>query len=393
MPPEIFVRFLKPPSRSFFLFGPRGVGKSTWLKSSLPQAMYIDLLESGLYLELSRAPERLESMIGNNGENTWIIIDEIQRVPDLLNEVHRLIEKKPWRFALCGSSARKLRRGGTNLLGGRALTRHLETFSFAELGKIVDINFALEWGLLPSVQTDRDNAADILNAYVNTYIKEEIKEEGIVRSLPPFLRFLQVCGMLNGQLVNAQNIAREAGVPRSSIDVYFSIMQDTLLGHFLPPYRPQAKVREGAHPKFYWFDPGAARAAAGLLFDQAEKSWKGTALETIVYHELRIYNHVKQKNREIAYYRTAGGVEIDFVIETKKRQQSSVAHIVCIEVKLASKWDTQWEKHMRTLTGSNQVKVDRMIGIYTGERRYNFNDIDVLPIKVFIDELYKGNIF
>jgi predicted AAA+ superfamily ATPase len=133
--------------------------------------MYIDLLESGLYLELSRAPERLESMIGNNGENTWIIIDEIQRVPDLLNEVHRLIEKKPWRFALCGSSARKLRRGGTNLLGGRALTRHLETFSFAELGKIVDINFALEWGLLPSVQTDRDNAADILNAYVNTYIK------------------------------------------------------------------------------------------------------------------------------------------------------------------------------------------------------------------------------
>jgi predicted AAA+ superfamily ATPase len=386
-------RLLGVPDRSFFLFGPRGVGKSTWLKEAFREARYFDLLDSSLYLELSREPGKLEAMIGDLPEGSWVVIDEIQKIPHLLEEVHRLMETKGWRFALCGSSARKLRRGGTNLLGGRAVTRNLEGFSFKELGDLFETEFSLQWGFLPWVQLDRKNAADILSSYVNTYIKEEIKEEGIVRSLPPFLRFLGIAGLLNGQLVNGQNIARDASVARSSVDVYFSILDDTLLGHFLPAYRPNVKVREQTHPKFYWFDPGVARAAAGLLFDPVDRFWKGAALETMIYHELRVYNQIRNKNRPISFYRTGSGVEIDFVIETRRRQPTSPAHIVCLEVKLAEKWDRKWEQAMRSLGRDGQIHVDKMIGIYTGKRAYHFDRVDVLPVKEFLEKLHQGEVF
>jgi predicted AAA+ superfamily ATPase len=386
-------RLLRRPERSFFLFGPRGVGKSTWLREVLRSATYFDLLSSSLYLELSREPGKLEAMIGNLPEESWVVVDEIQKIPHLLEEVHRLMETKKWRFALCGSSARKLRRGGTNLLGGRAVTRNLEGFSFKELGDLFEPDFCLQWGFLPWVQFDRKNAADILNSYVNTYIKEEIKEEGIVRKLSPFLRFLSIAGLMNGQLVNGQNIARDASVARSSVDVYFSILEDTLLGHFLPAYRPKVKVREQSHPRFYWFDPGVARTAAGLLFDPVDTVWKGSALETMIYHELRVYNQTRNKNRPISFYRTASGVEIDFVIETRKRQSTSPAHLVCLEVKLAEKWDRKWEQPMRSLSAAGQIHVDRMIGIYTGKREYHFDGVEVLPVSQFLEKLHRGEIF
>lgn len=386
-------RLLNPPDRSFFLFGPRGVGKSTWLKDSLPKAKFLDLLDSSLYLELSRDPSRLGALIGPSAENAWVVLDEVQKIPDILDEVHRLIENKGYRFALCGSSARKLRRKGTNLLGGRALTREMSGFSWKELGNRFNLDFSLQWGLLPWVQLDRENAADILNSYVNTYIKQEIKEEGIVRSLPPFLRFLGIAGQLNGQLINAQNISREASVPRSSVDVYFSILVDTLLGHFLPAFRPNAKVREQSHSKFYWFDPGVARAAAGLLFDPADRLWLGTALETLVYHELRTFNHVWNKNRGIYYYRTGSGVEIDFVVETRKAQTSSTSQVICIEVKLSERWDRRWEQPMRSLKETGKIRVEKMFGLYTGRRTYHFDGVDVLPIKDFFERLHQGEVF
>ena len=386
-------RLLKLPDRSFFLFGPRGVGKTTWLREVLADASFFDLLDSFLYLEFSQSPGNLEAMIGNLPKGSWVVIDEIQKIPYLLDEVHRLMETRGWRFALCGSSARKLRRGGVNLLGGRAITRNLDTFSYKELGNLFDAEFALQWGFLPYVQLDRKNAPDILNSYVNTYIKEEIKEEGIVRSLPPFLRFLGIAGQLNGQLVNGQNISREAGVPRSSVDVYFSILEDTLLGYFLPAYRPSVKIREQTHPKFYWFDPGVARAAAGLLFEPVDRLWKGIALENMIYHELKVYNLTQNRNRPISFYRTGSGVEIDFVIETRKRRSSSNAHIVCLEIKLAEKWDRKWERPMRSLSKSDRIHVDKMIGIYTGKRAYYYDGIDVLPVQDFLERLHQGDVF
>ena len=393
MKKTIIKRLLKVPGRSFFLFGPRGVGKTTWLRELLPKAFFFDLLDSTLYLELSQNPGHLEAIAGNLPEDSWVVIDEIQKIPHLLDEVHRLMETKRWRFALCGSSARRLRRGGVNLLGGRAVTRYLDAFSSIELNDLFDTEFSLQWGFLPYVQLDRENAADILNSYVNTYVKEEIKEEGIVRSLPPFLRFLSIAGQINGQLLNRHNISREAAVPRSSVDVYFSILEDTLLGHFLPAYRPNVKVREQTHPKFYWFDPGVARAAAGLLFDPVDRFWKGIALESMIYHEFRVHNLTHNRNRPIYFYRTGSGTEIDFVIETRKRQPSSKAHIVCMEVKMAEKWDRRWESPMRSLDKSGRIHVDKMIGIYTGKRAYHFEGIDVLPVKDFLKRLHQGDVF
>ena len=386
-------RLLPLPKRSFFLFGPRGTGKSTWLRQVLGRAVYLDLLDASLFLELSRDGHALEAIAGDRPAGTWIVLDEIQKIPALLDEVHRLMESRRWRFALCGSSARKLRRSGVNLLAGRAVTCQMEPFSVAELGPRVDLDFCLEWGLLPIVQTDRDSAPGILSAYFNTYLKEEIREEGLVRKVPPFVRFLGIAGQLNGQVVNGQNIAREAGVPRASVDAYFSILIDTLVGHFLPAYQPRLKVREQVHPKFYWFDPGVARAAAGWLHDPADRSWLGYALETLVYHELRVFNEVAGRHRSIAYYATSSGAEIDFVIETQRARTGSPPHVACIEVKLAKKWDRSWERAMQDLKSRPGITMDRMIGVYTGPRVYHYDGLDVLPVEEFFRQLHQGKVF
>ena len=390
---RIIQRLLKLPDRSFFLFGPRGVGKSTWISMKLPNVTSFDLLKSSLFLELSRNPELIEAKIGNLKKGSWISIDEVQKIPQLLDEVHRLIELKGFKFVLSGSSARKLKRGGANLLGGRAITKSLAPFSFKELGNGFNIQRILEWGSLPLVCLAPKEAKDILLTYVHTYIKEEIREEGIIRKVPPFIRFLEVAGALNGQQVNAENIAREAKIPRSSVDVYFSILEDTLMGHWLPPYRPRFKVREQTHPKFYWFDQGVARGAAGLLYDPVDALWFRRALETLIFHELRVYNSTYDRNRAISFYRTQGGVEIDFIIETRKHAQNAKPQVVCIEVKYSKKWDRKWEKPIRSLKADEKIDVKGMYGIYMGKERYNFNGFQVLPVEDFLDLLYKEMIF
>ena len=312
---EVINRLLMPPQRSFFLFGPRSVGKSFWLRQHFSSVPYFDLLNAETYLELSRNPSILQAKIGNRLPGSWVCIDEIQKIPTLLSEVHRLIEDKGYNFALSGSSARKLRRGDADMLAGRAVTCTMEGFSYAEVKSSFDLDGVINWGSLPIIygsQSDKDKA-DILSAYVNTYIKEEIRQEGIVRNIEPFIRFLEVAGLINGQVINKGNIARNARLPRTTVDVYFSVLEDTLLGHFLPAFRPSVKVREQAHPKFYWFDAGVARAAAGLLNDQVDSIWRGYSLETLIFHELRVYAHVSGKDRRIFFYRTGGGSEIDLL--------------------------------------------------------------------------------
>ena len=386
-------RLLQRPERSFFLFGPRGTGKSTWLRKILPDALHIDLLDASMYLDLSRDPHLLEAMAGDRPQKSWIVLDEIQKIPALLDEVHRLMELRGWRFALCGSSARKIRRGGANLLAGRAAILNMESFSIHEVGKGFDLEVALNWGMLPMVHNEPEYAADILAAYVNTYLQEELQAEGIIRKAPPFLRFMSVAGQINGQVLNVQNIAREAAVARSTVDTYFAILQDTLVGHLLTAWRPGLKVREAAQPKFYWFDPGVARAAAGLLRDPADRLWQGTALETLVYHELRVYNEISKKHRRISYYRTPAGVEIDFVIETAGRTQKSLPRVAAIEVKRSVKWNRAWNKPIFSLSNSKGVEVERMVGVYCGSRSYTFDGMIVLPVPDFIKALYAGEVF
>lgn len=388
-----FPRLLRPPERSFFLFGPRGTGKSTWLRTSLKADATFDLLDASLYLELVRDPHRLEALCGSLKRGAWVVLDEVQKIPPLLDEVHRLVESRGWRFVLCGSSARKLRRGGVNLLGGRALTFTMEGLSAAELGDHADLRSMLAWGTLPAVTTDRRHAADLLSAYVHTYLREEIREEGLVRSTPPFMRFLAVAGLMNGQVLNASNIAREAAIPRATVDTYFSILEDTLVSHCLPAWRPAEKVRERAHPKFYWFDPGVARAAAGRVHDPVQDAWVGSALETLIFHELRVYNQSGGRHRPLSYYRTAAGVEVDFIVAVRPRSTRGKAHVIAIEVKAGKQWNRGWEKPLRTLAESAGFAVDRALVVYAGERTYRFGNVEGLPVLEFLRMLHAGDLY
>lgn len=388
-----YGRLLRAPEHSFFLFGARGTGKSTWLRRQLPQALYLDLLDTSLQLELSGRPSRLEAMVAAREAGSWVILDEVQKIPALLDEVHRLMEVSGLRFALCGSSARQLKRGGADMLAGRALTLEMEPFSFGELGSHFELGQALEWGMLPVLYGKSGFEADILSAYVSTYLREEIKAEGAVRNFAPFARFLSVSGILNGQVLNAGNVAREAEVPRSTVEGYFELLRDTLLGFMLPAYRPGLKVREVAHPKFFWLDPGVARACAGLLHDTVGPEWRGAALETLIYHELRVYNATAGKHRSISYYRTGSGVEVDFIIETRKRQSGRPPSAVCIEVKHAENWQVAWEKPMRMLAAADGIEVVKMIGIYRGKRSYHRDGLSVLPVEAFLRKLHQGSVF
>lgn len=393
---DAFSRELEPPKNSFFLFGPRSVGKSFWTRRHFSKAVFFDLLDHRLSLELGRDPSLLSAKIGDRPKGSWICLDEIQKIPALLDEVHRLMEDKRYRFALTGSSARKLKRGGADLLAGRAITKHMEGLTRAEMGKSFHLDKAVSWGTLPLVVSRFDDAntmADTLSAYVHTYIREEIKEEGLLRKTEPFLRFLEIAALMNGQELNRENIAREAHVPRSTVDVYFSILEDTLLGHFLPAYRPEAKVREKAHPKFYWFDPGVARGAANRLYDPVDPSWEGRALETYLFHELRVFNHVRNKHRRIFYYQTGAGSEIDFLIEKARRTSTSKPRVVCLEVKRAGRWKREWEKPIRSLRDSGAVIVEKMLGIYCGKEPLTFDGFEVLPVEGFLEKLNAGEVF
>jgi predicted AAA+ superfamily ATPase len=387
----LFPRSLKAPSKSFFLFGARGVGKSTWLKNNFSKAVVYNLLDQRLFLRLSKDPGALKEELMTLQKQAWVVLDEIQKVPALLDVVHDMMEERELRFALSGSSARKLKRGGGNLLAGRAVTRALFPFTAHELGSKFNLKVALQLGLLPLVHNDPKFAKDTLTAYFQTYIREEVREEGLIRKTEPFLRFLEIAGLLNGQQVNASGIARDAMISRSIVDQYFSILEDTLVGFLLPAYRPKAKVREQGHPKFYWFDAGVARSAAGLLENEPEKEWLGRSFETLVLHELRSFLAYNQLNFPMFYYRTKNGVEVDFLIELKKATLSKPAEVITIEVKLANKWDSRWSA-LQPLSDTSNVKIVGSYGIYTGDKRLISNGMEIYPFDHFIRDLYQRKI-
>jgi len=387
---KIVRRLPKKEKRSFFLFGPRGVGKSTWLKDTYPESFRINLLDTSIYLQLQRNPNLLEAMIPKHLKS-YCVIDEVQKIPALLDEVHRLIEDRGISFILSGSSARKLKRSGTNLLGGRASVVNMYPFSASELKTSFNLEHALEFGLLPLVYQNKGNEKEVLEAYVHTYLKEEIKEEGLIRKVDPFLRFLEVAGQFNAQILNIQNISREASIPRSSVVSYFEILKDTMLAHRLPAYRPGALARESEHPKFYWFDPGVARASAGDLNSKVDSIAAGYLFETLVLHELKVYNEISGKKHPLYYYRS--GSEIDFVVELEKKSISRKPKVVLIECKYSKKWSPAWCKPMNNLIKTEKINVEKSCGIYIGKQKLHFGESDIFPWNDFIDALYAGKIF
>ena len=252
-------RVLETPKMSFFLFGPRGTGKTTWLRERFPNAHRIDLLNEALYQSFLADIGLFAQQLRAIERGSWVVVDEVQRIPALLNEVHRFMEERNLRFVLCGSSARKLKQSGTNLLAGRALRKFMHPFLPEELGTRFDLEEILCWGSLPVIWTAPDKKG-ALEAYAVMYLKEEIKAEAIVRNLPAFARFFPLAALFHGQILNVSGLSRDAGVSRTTAAGYIEVLEDTLLAFRLPAYRAKLRVREQKHPKLYWVDPGLVRA-------------------------------------------------------------------------------------------------------------------------------------
>lgn len=308
----MYSRLLQPPERSFFLFGPRGTGKTAWLAQNLPDAFGFDLLHSSTYQRLSAAPDRLEELIPPRHRG-WVVIDEVQRVPEVLNEVHRLIEGRHLRFALTGSSARKLRREGTNLLAGRARTLRMHPLCALELGADFDLARALRSGGLPFACTTRDPDA-YLRDYVGTYLREEVQQEALVRDVGAFSRFLEAASFSQGSVLNMAAVARECSVSAKVAENYFQLAEDLLLALRLPVFSRRAKRRLIAHPKFYFFDAGVYRALRPRGPLDSDQEIDGAALETLFLAQLRAVNDALELGYTIHYWRTARGDEVDFVL-------------------------------------------------------------------------------
>lgn len=313
----MYSRLLIPPTqKSFFLFGPRGIGKTTWVKLKFPDALYLDLLKAETYNYLLANPTRIEELIPDNFNN-WIIIDEIQKIPQLLDEVHRLIETKKYKFILTGSSARKLRRSGINLLGGRALVYYMHPLTAIELGNDFNLNKYLQFGGLPEIFFTEDKK-NYLKSYIQTYLQQEISQEGISRNLGAFSRFLETASFSQGSVLNMSEVAREASVGRRMVENYFCSLEDLLLGARLPVFSKKAKRKLISHSKFYFFDVGVYQAIRPLgPLDQPEFIG-GIALESLFFQNLRAINHYLNLNYNLYYYRTITGAEVDFIAYGKR---------------------------------------------------------------------------
>ena len=386
-------RVVIPPSKTFLLLGPRGTGKSTWLAQAFPRALTIDLLDSRRFLALSRDPASLAELVAPLRRGDWVVIDEIQRIPALLDEVHRLYEQhRGIHFALSGSSARKLRRAGANLLAGRALQVQMLPFVWPEYRNVWSIDQACEWGTLPLVVSDPGHRAATLATYVESYLKEEITAEALVRSLDPFVRVLQVAGLYNGQILNLENLSRESAVKRSTVERYFQILEDTLLASRVPAVSLGIRTKETTHPKFFLFDTGVARAAAGLARDQVDSVWKGFAFEALLHHELHGYASLAGKDRPLFHYSVSGSFDVDFLVQTRPKTLSAPRQFVAIEAKLGGKFKPQWAGGLRTLLRECGSQIRRGIIVYTGKDRLKIDEIDVMPAALFLDELHAGRI-
>ena len=298
---------------SCFIFGPRGTGKTQWLKEHLntETSLYFDLLDPLTFRRLKSQPERLREMIPPQFTG-WVVLDEVQKIPALLDEVHRLIEHANQRFILTGSSARKLRRSGVNLLAGRAIHYAMHPLIIQELGSSFQLEHALTHGLLPATYT-YDDPAGYLATYVDTYLREEVVHEGLTRNVAAFARFLEVASFSQGGVVNASEIAREVGIDRQVIQNYFRILEDLLLSHTLPVFTKRAKRRLITSEKFYYFDAGVYQnlRPKGILDSPSEIG--GMALETLFYQSILAINDYLRLNYQFYYWRTSSGVEVDFI--------------------------------------------------------------------------------
>ena len=371
---ELVSRFFQIPDRSCFLFGPRGTGKSTWLRRRLPDALYLDLLDPALHRRLSARPERLrELMAGAPGKDT-VVIDEVQRIPELLTVVHAVLEEPaPPRFVLTGSSARKLRRGGVDLLGGRAVLRTLHPFMAAELPDF-DLGRALRIGLLPLVAGASDPAG-VLDAYASLYLEQEVRAEGLTRNVGAFARFLEAVALSHGAQLNVSAVARECEVERKVAAGYVGILEDLLLAFRLPVFRKRAKRATVTHEKLYLFDAGVFRSLRPKGPLDRPEEMEGQALEGLVAQHLRAWAAYSRHDARVCFWRTRAGAEVDFVVYGETGLQA-------FEVKNAAR------VHSRDLRALRAFREDwpeaETAMLHRGPERSRIDGVWCLPVQDFL---------
>ena len=363
--------------KSCFLLGPRQTGKSTLLKTLFPESLYIDLLEADTFREISAFPETLRQRLTD--QHHVVIIDEVQKLPELLDEVQLLIDRnKQLRFVLTGSSARKLKRGNANLLGGRALFLKLHPLVFPELpeNRIID---RMNWGGLPAI-FDSEFPQQDMNAYVGTYLKEEIQAESLTRSISSFSRVLNFSSHLNCSQINYTKIGNDAQVPPRTVKDFFSVFQDTLIADVLPCFQGTKKRKAVSTEKFYFFDTGVVRnlARAGII-EQKSKAF-GEALEHLVFLEIQAYRDYNLKDFQLFYWRSRSQLEVDFVIDDE----------IAIEVKGTSRVNKSDLKGIHAL--SEDIRLKRKIVVCNESELRRIDDIEIMPVNAFFQMLWNSEI-
>ncbi len=361
---------------SLFLFGPRQTGKTTLLRTLFPSATYYDLNELDTFRLLTSRPEVMRQRL--HADETLVIVDEIQKLPALLNEVQAMMDRnRKLRFVLTGSSARSLRRGGVNLLGGRARICHLHPLVSAELGPGT-LDRRLNYGSMPAIYQSEEPDED-LGAYVGGYLEHEIRAEGYVRSIETFSRFMEVAALSNGQLLNFTEIGSDAGVPPRTVREHFQLLEDTLVGHMVPSYRKAIKRKPVSNAKFYFFDVGVARflRREGLV-KRGSAQW-GQALEHQVCLELQAYLSYRRLRAPLTFWRTYSQMKVDFV----------VGDVMAIEVKASGVVTDRHLAGLRALAEEIPLRQRLVVSLETHPRRTE-DGIEILPVEMFFDRLWQG---
>ncbi len=369
-----FVNY--PKKQSFFLFGARGTGKSSWVEAEFPQALFIDLLDSQNYQTLLASPNRLEALIPKAAPE-WVVIDEIQKIPALLDEVHRLIEKRKQKFILTGSNARKLKKLGANLLAGRAIRLEMTPFHSLELKEKFDLKKALLCGLLPYAYLHDENSR-YLKTYISTFLKEEIQQEGLVRNLGSFSRFLETASFSQGSQLNISKIGAESQIGRKAAEGYFQILEDFLIARRVPVFTKRAKRQMTAHPKFYFFDVGVFQALRPKGPLDSTEELGGITLDTLIYQELNGLKRVLDLDFNLSFWLPQRGKEVDFIIYGEH-------HFIAIEVKSSMRIR---KEDFESLTEFHaDYPQARRILLSGGDRNFHHEGIEVMTFEHFFSNM------
>ena len=379
---EFLNRFFQASNQSFFLFGPRGTGKSTWIEKNVHDALIIDLLAPEAHREFLAKPERLRDIVDAQPSKRTIVIDEIQKVPQLLDVVHQIMEKQPdFRFILTGSSARKLKRTGVDLLAGRALTRTMHPFMATELGDRFSLENALKFGTVPLVLSSIE-PVDTLKAYAGLYLREEVQLEGLVRNVGDFSRFLESASFSQAAVLNISDVARDCQVGRKTAESFFSILEDLLLAFRVPVFRKRAKRNLSSHPKFFFFDAGVFRSLRPSGTLDSPQEIDGAALEGLVAQHLRAWSAYSGDAADMYFWRTKSGNEVDFVLYGENT-------FCAIEVKNTT------QIRSRLFAGLLAFKEDYPTAetclLYRGKERMKIKGVLCVPCEAFLKHLIPGS--